>query len=195
MKKFLLITVLGIMCFSFASVAQEMNKEMTPEMKAWMEYMRPGEMHKLLAKCVGEWKSKITMWMAPDTPPTTTDGSAVYEMILGERYLQSKHAGIFSGMPMEGLGLDAYDNAKKTFYSVWIDNFGTGVMQMVGKYNAATKTISYLGTSVDPMTGKDVKVRQTIKFIDDNHSEMDMYMIDGDKEFKSMHIDLERKQN
>ncbi len=195
MKMFSLFMTLGILFFSVPSFAQETNQEMTPEMKAWMDYMTPGEMHKILAKSVGEWKGKITMWMAPNTDPITSEGTAVYEMILGGRYLQSKHSGTFNGMPMDGLGLDAYDNAKKTFYSIWIDNFGTGVMQMSGKYDAATKTITYRGTSVDPMTGQDVKVRETIKFIDDNHSEMDMYTIDGDKEFKSMHIDLTRKQN
>jgi len=47
--------------------------------------------------------------------------------------------------------------------------------------------------SVDPMTGKDMKVRETMKYIDANHSEMEMFMVDGDNEFKSMHIDFERK--
>ena len=193
MKMFSLFAALGILFFSVPSFAQETNQEMTPEMKMWMDYMTPGDMHKLLAKSVGEWNGKITMWMAPNTAPISSEGTAVYEMILGGRYLQSKHSGVFNGMPMEGLGLDAYDNAKKTFYSTWIDNFGTGVMQMAGKYDPATKTITYLGTSVDPMTGQDVKVRETIKFVDDNHSEMEMYTIDGDKEFKTMHIDLTRK--
>jgi len=193
MKKFSLIAVLGITLFSFSSYAQEMNQDMTPEMKAWMEYMTPGEMHKLLAKNVGTWESTITMWMAPNTPPTTNVGSSVNEMILGGRYLQSKHSGNFSGMPMEGIGLEAYDNAKKSFYSTWVDNMGTGIMYLTGKYDPATKTITYEGTAVDPTTGKDMKVRETMKYIDDRHSEMEMFMIDGGNAFKSMHIDFVKK--
>jgi len=113
MKKFFLLAVLGIMFFSVTSFAQEMNQEMTPEMKMWMEYMTPSDMHKVLEKNVGQWKAEITMWMAPNTPPTIAEGNSVNEMILGGRYLQSKHSGNFSGMPMEGIGLEAYDNAKK----------------------------------------------------------------------------------
>ncbi|MFA6596559.1 MAG: DUF1579 domain-containing protein [Ignavibacteriaceae bacterium] len=193
MKKFTLIFVLGMIFFPVASFAQEMNQEMTPEMKAWMEYMTPGEMHKLLAKNVGTWESTITMWMAPNTPPATNVGSSVNEMILGGRYLQSKHSGNFSGMPMEGIGLEAYDNAKKSFYSTWVDNMGTGIMYLTGKYDPATKTIIYEGTAVDPITGKDMKVRETMKYIDDSHSEMEMFTIDGGNEFKSMHIDFVKK--
>jgi len=70
---------------------------------------------------------------------------------------------------------------------------GTGVMYLEGKYDAAAKTITYLGTSVDPMSGKDMKVRETITFIDDNNSAMDMYVIEGGKEVKTMHIDSVRK--
>ena len=37
--------------------AQEEQK-MTPEQEAWIKYMTPGEMHKMMAKGVGEWKTK-----------------------------------------------------------------------------------------------------------------------------------------
>jgi len=101
MKKVSVITVLGLFLLSFASFGQDANQQMPPEMKAWMDYMTPSEMHKLLAKGVGEWKTKITMWLAPDAPPTTAEGTSVCEMILGGRYLQSKHSSNFNGMPME----------------------------------------------------------------------------------------------
>ena len=193
MKKISLIVAIGLLLFSFYSQAQDNNQQMTAEMNAWMDYMTPGDMHKMLAKSEGEWKSTITMWMTPDSPPTINEGTSVNRMILGGRYLQSTHSGNFSGMPMEGIGLDAFDNAKKTFYSTWIDNMGTGIMYMEGKYDPATKTITYTGTLVDPISGKDAKVRETMKYLDDNHSEMDMYVIDGKIEFKTMHIDFERK--
>lgn len=38
-------------------------------MKAWMTYMTPGDMHKMLAESEGEWNEDITMWMAPGAPP------------------------------------------------------------------------------------------------------------------------------
>jgi len=38
------------------------------------------------------------------------------------------------GMPFEGMGLDGYDNASKEYISIWIDNMGTGIMYMKGKW-------------------------------------------------------------
>ena len=44
------------------------------------------------------------------------------------------------------------------------------------------------------MQGKDVKMRQTVKIIDDNTQLMEMYMTpDGGSEFKTMEITMKRK--
>ena len=97
--------------------------------------MTPGDMHKILAQTAGEWNSSISVWMSPDAPPMTTDGTSKFEMILGGRYMKETHTGNFMGMPYEGMGLTAYDNDKKTFYATYIDNMGTGVMNGEGTYN------------------------------------------------------------
>jgi hypothetical protein len=34
-------------------------------MKAWQNYMTPGDIHKMLAASDGTWNEDITMWMAP----------------------------------------------------------------------------------------------------------------------------------
>ena len=36
--------------------------------KAWMDYMTPGPMHKMMAMATGTWNTDITFWMAPDGP-------------------------------------------------------------------------------------------------------------------------------
>ena len=46
---------------------------------------------------------------------------------------------------------------------------------------------------VDPSSGKDVAVKETLKIVDDNHEEMAMYMMAGGQEFKSMEIKMVRK--
>lgn len=171
--------------FLTASIfAQEGQDEM---MKAWQEYMTPGPMHELLAKGVGEWKAEITMWMDPSQPPTQSEGKAVTETILGGRYFQTMNEGIFMGMPMQGIEVSGYDNAKKKFFSTWIDNFGTGIMYLEGDYDEETKTLNMSGTSTDPM-GNEVGVREVIKLIDDDTSFFEMYMIQDEQEMKSMEI-------
>ena len=163
------------------------------EMKAWMEYMTPGPMHQMLAKSDGVWNQDITMWMAPDAPPSKSTATCTNRMILGGRYQESKSTGSFEGMPFEGISTVGYDNTKKVFMSSWIDNMGTGIMYTEGKYDEKTKTIHFTGDCVDPMTGKEMKVRETFKIIDDNNQYMEMFMTKDGKEFKTMEIKFSRK--
>lgn len=161
--------------------------------KAWMAYMTPGEMHQMLAKDDGEWAEEITMWMAPGASPSKSTATAVNKMIMGGRYQESKHSGSFMGQPFEGYSLVGYDNAKKTFHSIWIDNMGTGVMHLEGQWDPQTKTINFKGMSIDPSTGKEIQVRETFRWIDDNRQLMEMFMQQDGKEFKSIEIKFTRK--
>lgn len=163
-------------------------------MQAWQEYMTPGPMHQMMAKGVGEWKTEIKMWMDPSQPPTTVEGTAVCEAMLDGRYFQTKHQSMMMGMPFTGMDISGYDNAKKKFFSTWIDNMGTGVMVLEGTYDEATKTLNMMGTTVDPM-GKEIKIREVIKNIDDDNTFFEMYSEQDGKEIKSMEIKLIRKKS
>jgi Protein of unknown function (DUF1579) len=162
-------------------------------MKSWQNYMTPGEIHKMLATSDGTWNEDITMWMAPGTPPTKSTATAENKMILGGRYQQSTSRGSFNGMPFEGISTLGYDNAKKVFMNSWIDNMGTGIMQMQGTWDPASKTINFTGTTVDPTTGKDMNVRETFTLVDNNTQMMTMYQTQDGKENKSMEIKFTRK--
>ncbi len=167
--------------------------QMNPEdMKAWMNYMTPGPMHQMLAKLNGTWKETVTFWMKPDAPPTSSTAICVNQMIMDNRYQESNHSGDMNGMPFEGRGYLGYDNARHVFESAWIDNMGTGIMNMEGKWDEKTKTIHFTGNSVDPMSGKELKVREEFKIVDDNNQLMEMYMTQNGKEFKSMEIKFYR---
>jgi len=49
------------------------------------------------------------------------------------------------------------------------------------------------GAMVDPMSGKDVEYRQTMKFIDNNNQLFEMFMISDGKEVKNMELTFTRK--
>ena len=174
-------------------VSTQLFSQTEAEMKAWMEYSTPGQVHEMIARSNGEWTGEITMWMEPGAPPTKSTGNAMNTMILGGRYQQSNYTGNMMGMPFEGISLLGYDNAKKKFYNSWIDNMGTGMMMLVGEWDDATKTINFNGSCTDPMTGKDMKVRQTFQIIDDNNQKMEMFMTQDGPEMKSMEILFKRK--
>lgn len=173
---------------SLSAVAQS-----DADMKAMTAYSTPGEIHQILAKSVGSWREDITIWMQPGAPAIKSTGEATDEMILGGRYLQAKNTGNFMGTPFEGIGIIGYDNAKKVFVSSWIDNMGTGMMYLTGTWDAASKTINFTGTMVDPTAGGDVKIREVYRIADDNTQILEMYSISNDKEFKNMEIKYTRK--
>lgn len=164
-------------------------------MKNWEAYMTPSEAHKQMAQWTGEWSGDITMWMSPGAPPVKSTGTASNKMILGGRYQQSVNKGSFNGMPFEGVSTLAYDNAKKVYIATWIDNMGTGVMSLEGRWDEASKSVNFTGKCVDPMTGKEMDVRETFKPVDNNFQIMEMYCQGPDgKEYKTMEIKYTRKK-
>jgi hypothetical protein len=189
-KSLFSILTFSLLIFTASLNAQE---EMSADQKAWMDYMTPGPMHEMMAGSVGEWKSINTFWMDPAGEPMVSEGTVKFEMILGGRYMKSTHNGMVMGMPFTGVMLQAYDNATREFIAIWIDNLGTGMSVSKGAYDEGTKILSSTGTMIDPMSGKELSYRQTVQLVDDNHQVVEMFMLEDDKEFKNMVIELTRK--
>lgn len=174
--------------FSINSFAQNND-----DMKKWMDYMTPGKEQQDLAKMNGDWVYTSKFWMDPNAPAQTSEGLATCEMLLGGRYQQMTVTGKMMGMDFRGIGVTGFDNAKKVWVSSWIDNFGTGLMYMEGTYDDASKKIVFTGNMVDPTSGKDVAVKQTVKVLDDNNVLMEMFDNSHGKEFKTMEINYTKK--
>ncbi|MBL0356704.1 MAG: DUF1579 domain-containing protein [Chitinophagaceae bacterium] len=190
MKHFIKTIALLFMIGSSLQVTAQTQEEM----QKWMEYMTPSGMQKMMAGWDGEWTEEVSMWMAPGAPEQKMQTTTVNRMILGGRYQESKHTGNFQGMPFEGLGTLGWDNAAKKFINTWVDNMGTGIMYLEGTWDEASKTINLSGTMTDPMTGKQVKIREEIKIIDDNTQQITQYNEKDGKEFKGMVIVSKRKK-
>ena len=189
LKFFLSLFIISTFLSSTLLIAQD---EMSAEQKAWMEYMTPGPMHELMAKSVGEWKTTVTYWMDPSAEPMVSEGTSTVEMIMGGRYLKATDKGMMMGMPFEGMNLQGYDNKTEEFIAVWIDNFGTGISVSHGTYDEETKTITFFGSMINPVDGNEMHYRQTHQIIDDNNHVFEMFTIDGEKEFKNMHLTYTR---
>lgn len=182
-----------ICCIALAAFFT-VGKAQTPEeMKKWMDYMTPSDVHKMMAQWDGEWNGEIQMWMDPNAPVQTMKGSCVNKMIFGGRYQESNHTGEFNGMPFEGRSVTGWDNARKIFFSTWIDNFGTGLIYMEGTWDEASKSIELKGKITDPMTGAVTDIREVMKMVDENTQVMQQYGMKDGKEFKTMEIKFTRK--
>lgn len=188
MKKFLSLFVFLLIFFIGNSFAQNEEMNQDEQMKIWMDYMTPGPMHEMMAKHTGTWKMVSKMWMDPNAEPMVSEGTVDAEMILGGRYLKMVAKFPIMGMQTEGWMLEAYDNGKKEFINVWIDNMGTGVAISNGKFDETTKSIIYHGKMYDPLTGKDTDFKSVSKMINDNEMIFEMYGEFDGKEVKMMEI-------
>ncbi|MBK9098895.1 MAG: DUF1579 domain-containing protein [bacterium] len=167
--------------------------DQSAEMKMWMDYMTPGPMHEMLAKSAGDWKTTSKFWMDPAGEPMITEGNGKTEMILGGRYQKMTHNSTMMGMQTEGISITGYDNATQEFTTIWIDNVGTGTAIAKGKYDESTNSIVLYGTMVDPMSKQEMKFREILKFLDDDHHLLEMFIVYNNEEFKSMEIEFVRQ--
>ncbi len=153
------------------------------DMQAMMAAMSPGPQHELMKQLTGNHTYTMKMWQDPAAPPMESTGKRSAELLLGGRFLQEKYSGTFMGMPFEGIGWLGYDNAGKQWVGSWIDNMGTGIMNSTGTYDNGMWSMT--GESTDPATGKKWSSRSTLKIVDANTFQMEMYSKGADgKEMK-----------
>lgn len=188
-------TILIICAVIITGTVQNVLAQTADPMKAWQDFMTPGEHHKKLAKEVGTWEAEVSQWMDPTAPPTKTKATNVVTMAMNGLYQIANFSSSMMGMPMTGQSTVGYDNAKKMYVVFWIDNLGSGIVKMSGNYDATGKILNLKGIQTDPMTGGDSEIREEIKWIDDDSYTMTMYGagMDG-KEMKFMEGTFKRKK-
>jgi len=158
------------------------------------KYAAPGPMHTDFMKpLVGTWKTVVTTYMGPK--PEVSEGTCTRSMILGDRFLESKHSGSFAGAPFEGLELLGFDTRKSQFSSVWIDNMGTTMaVSSGGSYDPATKTLTINSSFDDPVSGKPVAYKMVTHVVDPNKHVFSMVGNRDGKDFTEMEITYTRVQ-
>jgi len=166
-------------------------------MKTMMEVGTPGPEHAMLAKADGKWTAETTMWMADGAPPMVSkNNTATNKMIMGGRYQQTSFKGDMMGMPYEGSGITGYDKGKKVFFTSWMDNMSTMIMNMEGSWDEASKSITFTGKMLCPANGKNCEMKEVFKMVDDNSQVMEMYGPDmkTGKQYKTMEIKFTRSK-
>ena len=160
-------------------------------MKAMQELGSPSEGHKALEPFAGTWTYTAQWWMAPDAPPESMTGSATNSLIYGGRFLKQEFLGEAAGQPsFEGIGFMGYDNIRKEYQSVWLDNMATGMMVGAGQFDIETKALTDHGDFSCPLTGESHRqFRSVWTVVDQDHNTYESYMRTPEgQEFKSMEI-------
>jgi len=166
----------------------EFNKE--EMMKKVQAAGRPGAEHQALEAFAGEWKAEVKCWMDPNGPPSVSQATSKASMILGGRFLEEEFHGEMMGKPFTGRCLMGFDNTKKQFKSVWIDEINTAIFTSEGKGDAGNKVITLEGRADCAGSGqKDIAMKQVFRVLSPDKHILEMFH-DGSK---SMEITYTRK--
>jgi hypothetical protein len=166
------------------------------DMQACMAAGTPGKMHEFLAKNVGTWQGKNTMWMAPGTDPVKSECTSTYTSMLDGRFLKCEIAGDMPGMgPFNGFGIYGFDNVSQQFQGTWIDNCGTGMMTGTGQLSDDGKVLTWTFKYHCPIAKKQVTMREIETITSSTTKTLEMYGQDpkSGKEFKMMVIEFTKK--
>jgi hypothetical protein len=165
------------------------------QMAEAMKLGQPSDAHKKLEAFAGNWNFTAKFWMDPKKKPEISTGTSENKWILDGRFLQASAKGIATKdwPAFEGLGFTGYDNVKKEYTSMWIDNMSTGTMKSTATFDDKTKTLTEKGTYTCPMEKGDKKYRSVWKVKGKNAFQYVSFMEDANgKEFKAMEINYTR---
>lgn len=190
MKTKILLALLLTFFFLSSGFAQEPPAD---QMEMMEKLSQPGEYHQMLKDFVGKWTADVRMWMAPSTPPVVSKGQATFKLIFDGRFLYGDFLGEFMGSTFKGINIMGYDNAKKEFFSVWLDNSTTGFISSTGTYDKETKKFHFWAEAFDPATGKTMAMREEAYFASkDEYISITYAKPEGGEEFKNMEMTYTR---
>ena len=184
---------------SHATAAPQLLDEAV--VKKMMDSGKPSEANhfKILAQLSGDWYYKAAVWAVPGAEPRWTTGTITNQMVMGSRFLSSTVVGSMDiggqQVLITGQGYLGYDNAKKSFTSVWIDTVTTGMMIGSGKYDQKDNAIKETGQFTNPLTGGEEKFRSELQFTDAEDYKRTIFAIGkSGKESKVMEFDYSTRR-
>ena len=152
----------------------------------------PTKEHEVLKADVGTWDATMKLFHTPGAEPTVSQATETNELI-GGMWLLSRFEGQMMGMPFTGVGTWGYDPADKKYVGTWLDNMSPYPQTIRGDYDPATRTMTAVSESRDPMSGEKVAYRQTTRMVDDDTRVFEMSMPGENGEYQKM-LEVEYKR-
>jgi hypothetical protein len=189
----LVLTVGASVSARAADKAAKDPAAMQAMMKKAMELGMPAEGHARLRPLAGRWTTKSKMWMNPGDKAQESAGLSIISWVLDGRYLRQDYSGNWAGQPFQGLGFLGYDNVRREYVNIWMDNMSTTLVKSSGQYEAKSNSIKDEGTYSCMMTGDAEKwFRAEWKLPESEIGQTSVYTMfsrdEEGKEFKSMEI-------
>lgn len=170
------LCALSLVCGRFIALADD-TPESAPEPEAektledhWKEYSQPGPNHELLAKRVGTWKCVSEAFTGGE--PVRNEGTVERTMILDGRYLREEMTTTFMNKEVHGLGICGFDNGRKEYFYIWLDNMTTGLSYSFGAREGNVRRMT--GYMSSPIGNMQFSTRTN--FIDDDTDVFELYL-------------------
>jgi hypothetical protein len=192
-KRWIIVVVLALSGVLASAQEKPQDMEKQKAMAAYMAASAVNENHEFLKKFVGDWDVQMTFWTAPGKPPVTSKAASKADVRFGGRFLFISFMGEMMGKPFAGQQIVGYDNMKKTYVTLWMDNTSTHIFRTTGmrEGNVITET----GKWPDPVTGKESGVKARTTLLHGNEYLYEQFMVQDDgKEFKSLELRCLRKR-
>jgi hypothetical protein len=155
------------------------------DIEKWAKLAAPGDHHKRLQLLVGKWDLEVS---APGQSPAK--GTGEYGEILGGRFVTEHVKCVLGDQPFEWYGTYGYDNARKKYTAVWMDNLGTGMDMAEG--NNEGDVIQLRGER-EEVPGEKIRYKWIIRIRDKDTFSIEMLDIGADgKDVPAMKISMKR---
>ncbi len=158
---------------------------------AFAQAPQPGPEMKKLEAFNGTWVGKMKHYMEPGAAPQVTDGTLVFDMIMGGMYQRMTYTSEMPGMgKIDGLILTGYDAQKKCYRSWNYNNFIPVPVEETSNWEGE----SIVGKSVPMDMGMGPMVQHStvrLKGKDEMVIKIDGEM--GGQRFTMLEIELKRK--
>jgi hypothetical protein len=162
----------------------------TPSEPDWEKAAAPNEPHERLAKLVGKWDLEMNA-ASPGEAPMQCTGTIEYASILGGRFV-TEHAIVdMGGQLFEWQGILGFDNDKRKYTAVWVDNMGTDMELAEGVADAAGGKITFDGKTREP-GGAVVRFIWIVTLPEKDTARIEMRLPDQSGDTPVLRLDLRR---
>lgn len=153
----------------------EMSEEDAAAMERWMDSMTLNENHEWYAQLIGKWNVTSTMYgMGPE--PSKSKGTAEFSWLIEGRWIQQTFSGEMMDTPFNGIGISGYDNFKKKFVNIWLDDMSTAMYMYEGTLDQTRTSMVAFGSMDEPMTGEHDKTTKSVTtIVDENTMRFEMH--------------------
>ena len=173
MKIIKLILLGSLSIQGLSAIAQAPNTEMTK----MLDLSRPNANHEALKQLAGTWQFH-------DAKLSFVKGTLVRSSKYDDRFFNVEITGGKLQVPVargmkegnyRGFELEGYDNVRKVFVTIAVNNhIGSDIQEETGTYDASKKQFTYEWES-ELLPGEKVKNRRVVTLIDANHYTEEYY--------------------